>query len=65
MSRIAANTFLAAAIAVMLTGCWEDTDVTLHEPGEYKGARDPLLHPGAASRDEALQARFRLVQTDR
>ena len=48
-----------------LTGCWEDPEVTLHEPGEYKGTRDPLLNQQAAARTEALQKRFQLVQADR
>ncbi len=40
------RTFLAAgafALAVGLTGCYESTDVTRFEPGQYKGADDPLL----------------------
>ena len=40
------RTLLAAgalALAVGLTGCYESTDVTRFEPGQYKGADDPLL----------------------
>ena len=33
----------ALALAVGLTGCYESTDVTRFEPGQYKGADDPLL----------------------
>ena len=50
-----------------LCGCYENPrEVTLHEPGVYKGATDPLLdalqQPGLQQR---LQERFSLVQTDR
>lgn len=48
-----------------LAGCWEDTDVTVHEAGKYKGDKDPLLSQQASSRAEALQKRFQLVQADR
>lgn len=51
--------------AAGLAGCYEDTDVTLHEPGKYKGPKDPLTDQQAAAREEALQKRFQLVQTDR
>jgi hypothetical protein len=33
----------AFALAVALTGCYEDPDVTVYEPGVYKGKDDPLL----------------------
>ena len=63
------NRTLAAAVALaatfMLSGCWEDPEVTLHEPGEYKGSRDPLLNQQASARVEQLQKRFQLVQMDR
>ena len=48
-----------------IAGCYETPDVTIHEPGQYKGKRDPLLNQQASSRDEALHKRFDLVQTDR
>lgn len=48
-----------------LSGCWENSDVTLHEPGKYKGMKDPLLTQQTAARDEALKKRFELVQVDR
>ncbi len=54
--------FVAAA---GLSGCYEDASVTVHEPGKYKGAKDPLLSQQAAARDEALKKRFQIVQTDR
>ena len=60
---------LAAGLGVLLpglTGCTEKTSVTLHEPGVYKGAEDPLL---AKQQDpehiEALQQRFAEGQADR
>ncbi len=63
------NRTLAVAVAlaatVVLSGCWEDPEVTLHEPGEYKGSRDPLLNQQASARVEQLQKRFQLVQMDR
>ena len=30
------------SFALGLAGCYESTGVTMHEPGEYKGAQDPL-----------------------
>lgn len=60
--------FSAAALAavVALAGCYEDTDVVVHEPGEYKGMRDPLQDPKAtADRQDTLAKRFSLVQADR
>lgn len=46
-----------------IAGCSpEPRSVTMHEPGIYKGARDPLL---ALKQDQTLINRFKLVQTDR
>lgn len=60
---------LAVGLGVLLlgsTGCTEKTKVTLHEPGVYKGATDPLL---TMQKDpehiETLQQRFVRGQTDR
>lgn len=33
----------ALALALALTGCYESIDVTVAEPGVYKGKEDPLL----------------------
>ncbi|MXZ81328.1 MAG: hypothetical protein F4Z15_08230 [Gammaproteobacteria bacterium] len=42
-------------LAVLLTGCLESPEVTVFEPGVYKGADDPLL----ANRDSGpLNERF-------
>lgn len=57
--------FLAAIGLAGLSGCSESPDVTLHEPGEFKGARDPLLDQQASARQDALGKRFQLVQQDR
>ena len=64
MSRITLAAALAAA-TLMLSGCWESSEVTVHEAGKYKGSADPLMAQQAASRSEALKKRFQLVQTDR
>ena len=53
----------AIIILVGLLGCSsEPRDVTMHEPGVYKGAKDPLL---GQQRQQELIDRFKLVQTDR
>ena len=61
--RILAGAVVAASLS--MTGCWESADVTMHEPGKYKGKSDPLLAQQGASRSEALKKRFQLVQMDR
>ena len=60
-------TFTAAAVVVAagLAGCWDSTEVTVHNAGEYKGQQDPLLAQGASARTETLTKRFQLVQVDR
>lgn len=40
----------------------ESRNFTLHEPGIYKGAKDPLL---AKKEHQELVNRFMMVQTDR
>ncbi|PKN89473.1 MAG: hypothetical protein CVU51_00095 [Deltaproteobacteria bacterium HGW-Deltaproteobacteria-1] len=46
-----------------IAGCSpEPRSVTMHEPGVYKGAKDPLL---ALKNQQELIDRFKLVQTDR
>ena len=53
----------AFMLLVGLTGCsTEPRSVTLHEPGVYKGAKDPLL---AKTQQQELIDRAKLVQTDR
>jgi hypothetical protein len=52
-------------LAGLLTGCYESSDITVYEPGEYKGKRDPLLSQDPGQRAETLAKRFEMVQTDR
>jgi hypothetical protein len=47
-----------------LTACYEDTDVTLHQPGVYKGKVDPHTQT-KEERQAILQKRLSQVQTDR
>ncbi|MGA7979459.1 MAG: hypothetical protein WCA32_04435 [Chromatiaceae bacterium] len=60
---------LAAAGTVCLlalSACYQDPEVTIFEPGVYKGARDPLLEKERSpQQQQRLKARFDLVQTDR
>ncbi len=54
---------LSATIFLGLSACSEERrELTIHEPGEYKGATDPLL---AAGPHPELNHRFMEVQTDR
>ncbi|MGM0812739.1 MAG: hypothetical protein ACQEUC_07890 [Pseudomonadota bacterium] len=63
--------FLFAAIPLgvvllLLTGCYESRDVTLHDAGVYKGAPDPLVEMSAdPAYQERLRERLLMVQTDR
>lgn len=45
-------------VLVVLTGCYESSSVTVHKPGVYKGANDPLLSANTEERVSALNARF-------
>jgi len=50
----------------MLAGCHEPVSVTVYEPGEYKGAPDPLLKMHAkAEHKDILKERFASGQADR
>lgn len=54
-----------AVCAVLATACGR-MDVTVYEPGVYKGAKDPLVAVQATPEQKAaLQARFKQGQTDR
>lgn len=57
--------FISCALMTGLAGCYESTEVTVFEPGVYKGLQDPLLQTDAQARAESLKQRFTLVQTDR
>jgi hypothetical protein len=66
MKRRRALTIAVLARAVIASGCYESADVTVHSPGQFKGAKDPLLDAkSTAEREEVLQKRFQLVQVDR
>jgi len=65
MAKRTVTTALALLVVLTLSGCWESADVTVNEPGKYKGAKDPLLSQQVSSRTEALHQRFQLVQADR
>lgn len=54
---------IAFLLLMGLTGCsYEPREMTIHEPGVYKGGKDPLL---ASQHRQELIDRFKLVQTDR
>lgn len=61
------TTMAMALLAMfMLTGCYETTDVVIHEPGVYKGAKDPLLAVEGTPQHEAeLRERFMEGQAPR
>ncbi len=66
MKRRGVLSVAVLASAVVISGCYETTDVTVHKQGEYKGKKDPLLDAkSTAEREEVLQKRFQLVQVDR
>ena len=61
-------TTLAATLLVLasLTGCYESTSVTLHEPGVYMGREDPLLAADDSKAfEDALRKRFEEGQAPR
>ena len=64
--RLVSTMTLAVMSVGLAAGCTDEVDVTLHEPGVYKGSPDPLL---AKQKDpqhqKALEERFRQVQWDR
>jgi hypothetical protein len=58
--------FLLLAPALVMIGCYESSDVTIKEPGVYKGSIDPLLaKEKSQEQQDKLVARFKLVQMDR
>ena len=53
----------AFVFAAGLMGCSsESRNVTMHKPGVYKGAKDPVL---ALKNQQELIDRLKVVQTDR
>jgi hypothetical protein len=63
--RSLAMVLALAFLPLSLTACAERADVTLHEPGVYKGGEDPLLAKQDPQYAETLQDRFAKGQTDR
>ena len=56
---------LLASVALGLGGCSDLEDVTLHEPGVYKGKTDPLVQRlEQPEQQQELEERFR-SQMDR
>ncbi len=49
----------------MTAGCSDTSSVTVHKPGVYKGAKDPLLSANTEERASELNARFNMGQIDR
>ncbi len=62
MRKLFVFLFLIASLG-MLSGCLEDADVVLHQPGIYMGVEDALL--GKGSQSSVLSERFQTVQIDR
>ena len=59
------TTIAIGVCALALAGCYESADVTVHQPGVYKGVQDPLLKTDASKRNQELMARFNQVHRDR
>jgi hypothetical protein len=58
--------FIVILSLLTLTACYESPGISYHEPGKYKGPKDPLLElQRSPDQQEALRKRFALVQTDR
>jgi hypothetical protein len=54
------------AIALFLTGCYDEPKATFFEPGEYQGRPDPLVSlEASAQQQQKLQERLKTVQMDR
>lgn len=63
--RTLRTVLLVAGVAVV-AGCYRPADVTVYEPGEYKGTDDPLLAKMATEEHKAvLRERLQAVQADR
>ena len=63
MSKL--NVLLMGLVVVVLAGCNQSSSVTVHKPGVYKGANDPLLSANTEERATALSERFTMGQLDR
>lgn len=62
--KIAWFNCIGLIIPVFVAGCYESTEVTLHEPGVYKGKIDKHDQT-QAERNEILKKRIIAIQTDR
>ncbi len=60
---LTASLVLAGLLAGLAACSLEQRSVTIHEPGVYKGMKDPLL--ARQDQEKVLADRFRLVQADR
>jgi hypothetical protein len=57
---------MAVLAMLLLAGCYETTHVVIHEPGVYKGSKDPLLAVDGKPQLEAeLRERFMEGQAPR
>lgn len=66
MQRLMTLTVAAAVLSLVSTGCSEQVEVTMYEPGVYKGGIDPLLAKQTdPAHIERLRERFVQGQTDR
>jgi hypothetical protein len=64
LCRLLTTSLVVAGFLAGLTACsLEPRTVTIHEPGVYKGMKDPLL--ARQQQEQVLVDRLRLVQTDR
>lgn len=55
--------FILFIVSIGLAKCsYESRETTVHKPGIYKGAKDPLL---VRQHERELIDRFKLVQADR
>lgn len=65
-TRMLLLTAVLATGLLVLTGCYESRDVTLHEAGVYKGKVDPMMALSAdPAHQEGLRDRILMIQTDR
>lgn len=65
MRNIGIALFLFSSL-FWLSACYDDVGTTLHEPGKYKGATDPLLAQMKTPQlQEQLDQRFKTGQHDR
>ena len=65
MRKLLIALFLSSA-SLLLHACYQDVDISVHEPGQYKGQKDPWLAKlKTPDWQHKLNERFKLSQTDR